>query len=267
MSKLNFHVRHEVTPDRVWGVLEAIGEDFEYDHITQSSRQLSRLRQLGLVTDDKQAALTETGKHVYQLGTEKPTVLSEVFHFLHYTRWTNDDPLENTMFFTYRAYCDMLYDKGTVELSNDNRQEFAAELNGVISSHFSDQLHDLVKGAVSLSTNTLRGVEHWLSGLSPAVLEDDVFECRHFCVAELFVLALGLVTQQSNVELHVDQLLSPEKRDVICRICLLDKRDFDQTLDWIMPAYPDVVQPGTTAGSYGRFIRMLKIPTIEDVIR
>ena len=266
MSSLNFHVRHEVKPDRVWGVLEAIHEGFEYDHITQADRQVSRLRQLDLLTQSSESALTEKGKYLYQLGTTKPDVLGDILHFLHYTQWSQADPATNTMFYTYRAYCDLLHDKGTVELTNDTREEFTAEINAKISTEFDTYASEWAKGSVSLSVNSLRGVEHWLANMSPAAIDETTFSSRHFCVSELFVLALGFVTIQSSSELGVDQLMTPEKRELISRICLLDDSDFIQTLDWILPAYPEIVQPGTSAGSYGRFVRVMKIPTIEDII-
>jgi hypothetical protein len=266
MSSLNFHVRHEVKPDRVWNVLEAVNEGFEYDHITQSDRQLSRLKQLNLVTESGDPTLTEKGEHLYQLGITKPDVLGDILHFLHYTKWSKSDPVTNTMFYTYRAYCDLLHNRRQVELTNGSREEFTAELNGKISTDFDDYTSEWVKGSVSLSVNSLRGVEHWLANMSPAAIEDSTFALRHFCIAELFVLALGFATAQSGSEFGVDQLLTPEKRELIGRICLLDDSDFSQTLDWILPAYPDIVQPGTSAGSYGRFVRVLKIPTIEDIV-
>ena len=268
MAKLNFHVRHEVKPDRVWGVLEAVAEGFEYDHITQGDRQLSRLRQLGLVADSGEPEPTELGQQVYELGMAKTDVLNDILHYLHYTRWDHESPLDNTMFYTYRAYCDLLYRQRTAEIRKDTRETFTAELNGQISNapEFVDQTDEFQKGAVSLSANSLRGVEHWLTELSPSVLQDDQFERRHFCVAELFVLAIGYVTEQTQAELGIEQLLTPEKREMICRLCLLDESDFDQTLDWMLPAYPNILQPGTNAGNYGRFIRVVRLPEIGDVI-
>lgn len=268
MSKLNFHVRHEVTPDRVWSVLEAVAEGFDYEHVTQSDRQLSRLRQLDLVTSRGDLALTPRGQQVYQFGMQKPNALADLWHYLHYTHWRSAQSRENTMFYTYRAYSDLLHEKGRASLHKDMREIYTAELNGHISSEpiFEGFETDLQKGAVSLSPNSLRGVEHWLENLSPSVIEDGHFERRHFCIAELAVLALGYVTQASAAELGIEQLLTPEKRMLICRLCMLDESALDQTLDWTLPAFPQLVQAGTSAGSFGRFIRILKVPTLEDLL-
>jgi hypothetical protein len=199
---------------------------------------------------------------------QKPEVLPEIWHYLHYTRWQSEQPLENTMFFTYRAYSDLLYERGLAPLDSDAREIYTAEINGMISAapEFKGFESDLKKGALSLSPNSLRGVEHWLYGLSPDVVKDNKFERRHFCVAEILVLALGFVTEHPAEELGIEQLLTPEKQDRICQLCQLDGAAFDQTLEWALPAFPHVAEAGTTSGSYGRFVRMLKIPTFEDLL-
>ena len=65
----------------------------------------------------------------------------------------------------------------------------------------------------------------------------------------------------------VDILLSREKRDAICKVCLLDPHALDRALDWMLPIFPNVIALGTSAGFYGRFIRLYKLPTLEDIIR
>lgn len=268
MSKLNFHVRHEVTPERVWSVLEALAEGFDYEHVTQADRQLSRLRQLDLVANGDEIELTPHGQQVYEFGMQKPDALPDLWHFLHYTKWQSEYPRENTIFYTYRAYCDLLYEKGQARLDKDTREIYTAELNGQILSApiFAGIEVDLQKGAISLSRNSLRGVEHWIENLSPRVIEVEQFERRHFCIAELLVLALGYVTQTYAVELGIEQLLTSEKRALICRLCFLDESALDQTLDWALPAFPHVIQAGTNAGTFGRFIRILKVPAIKDFL-
>ena len=53
MSSLNFHVRHEVTPERTWDVLVAIAEGYSFSHVIQADRQVGRLRQLGLLIESR----------------------------------------------------------------------------------------------------------------------------------------------------------------------------------------------------------------------
>ena len=266
MTTLNFHVRHEVTPDRCWDVLYAIEQKNDYEHITQFDRQLSRLRRLDLVSKDG-ISITEQGAQLIRLGAHKPDLIPELFHFLHLTRWRETNPLEDTMFFTYRAYCNLLYERREVAL-DDEREAIATELNQAIStvSAFADATSQMVKGAVSLSVNSLLGVEKWLLRLSPSVITNDQFQCRHFCLPEVLVLALGLMTEEQGGEWSIDQLLTEEKRAFLCKLCFLDEQALDAALDWSLPEYPDLAQEGTRIGSYGRFVRVWKMPSLEDLL-
>lgn len=267
MASLNFHVRHEVNPERVWNVLDALVNEIEYDHITQYDRQLGRMRQLGLI--DSKSILTQNGRELHRIGMKRIEVAWEILHFLHYTRWKEQKPTDNTIFFTYRQYCDLLYDKREVDIIT-NRETFAVEMTSLITSstYFADELPNLAKGAVSLSVNSLAGVEHWLSKLSPEVITtDDSFRLRHYCSPELLLMALGYITEITQTQHGLDQLLTDERREMLCRICLIDDAALDQILEWLFPEYPDYVQPGTSTGSYGRFIRVLTIPTLKDLLR
>lgn len=269
MATLNFHVRHEVTPERVWSVLDALVSGVEYDHVTQYDRQLGRMRQLGLVTGRGKIVPTHDGLELHRIGTKRLEVVWEIMHFMHYTLWENTRPGDNSMFFTYRKYCDLLYEKHETDIS-PQREAFAAEMTSSItsSSYFADELSNLTKGAVSLSVNSLTGVEHWLSKLTPEVITDDGnFNLRHYCSPELLLMALGYVTKITEAQIGLDQPLTAERRELLCRICIIEDSALDQILDWLFPEYPDYIQPGTSTGSYGRFVRVLQIPTLKGLLR
>ncbi len=173
------------------------------------------------------------------------------------------------MFFTYREYCDLLYNKRKANIASQ-RDSFAAEMTSLVTSsvYFADEISKLAKGAVSLSTNSLIGVEHWLAKLTPEVITSEgQFMLRHYCPPELLLLSLGYVTELTEAQLGLDQPLTQERRELLCRICLIEGQVLDQILDWLFPEYPDLVQPGTTTGSYGRFVRVLAIPTLKDLLR
>ncbi len=269
MKSLNFHVRHEVNPEGAWSVLDAIASENSIVHITQYDRQLSRLRQLGLITNQDNPMLTESGVEVHRIGRARLDTMWELLHFLHYARWCSSEPTEHTMFFTYREYCNLLYSKRTTSVAL-NRKSFSAEIAALItsSSYFSNEITELTKGAVSLSTNSLVGVEHWLSKLSPSVMTaNGQFELRHYCSSELLLLAIGYMSQVTEAQLGVDQLLTQEKRDLLCRICLIEDDCLDKLLDWLYPEYPVLVEPGTRTGSYGRFFRVLRQPQLKDLLQ
>jgi hypothetical protein len=268
MPTLNFHVRHEVTPERVWDVLNAIGQGTDIEHITQFDRQLSRLRQLGLVTLKGAPKPTDNGYEVLRIGSRRLEVAWDVFHFFHFVRWTKANPNQDTMFFTYFEYCNLLYSKREVDLI-DQHDILAVEMTRRISNlpHFTDELSKLAKGAVSLSVNSLSGVEHWLEKLSPEAIVNKRFTLRDYCSPELLLLALGYLVECTGTQLEIDQLLTEEHRELLCHVCLINESALNQMLTWLYPEYPEHVQPGTHTGSYGSFIRVMQIPKLKDLLR
>jgi len=263
MSKLSFHVRHEVTPERAWDVLTALAEGYSSDHIIQADRQLSRLRQLGLV-EETSISLSPMGLSLYKLGDTKRSIINEFFHFLHFTSWKPTKVQENTPFWSYRKYCEMLYERRSCTLDSATRDAFTAEMNNAIYNAFGDQCYK--KGALSLSTNSLSGIEHWLKALNPPAIEGNAFVLRQFCSPELLILAVGYMVQETAMDLDVDLLLSPEKRIFIQKLCLVENDRLDRIFDWTFDVYPNLIKPGTRTGSYGRFIRLLKLPTFDHFV-
>jgi len=172
------------------------------------------------------------------------------------------------MFFTYLDYCNLLYESKTTDL-NAERDQFAAEMTQRISnvSYFTDMLSELAKGAVSLSKSSLIGVEHWLAKLSPQVVANDQFEIRQYCPPELLLMALGYVTEMMNAQVGIEQPLTDERREILCRVCLIDDGVLNQMLEWLYPEYPDLVLPGTSTGRYGQFVRLLKLPSLKDIVQ
>lgn len=270
MTELNFHVRHEVTPDRVWDTLTALVEGHSFEHIVQVDRQLGRIRQLGLVSKTRGGyRLTDGGRALYSIGARKQEVAMELLHFLHYSLWDRANPLENTFSWSYRMYCESLFQRNTCALSLASMTLLTAELATLIteSEMFGAHIRNTKKGAVSLSTNSLNGMNHWLRRLVPPVIENDTFTVRAFCSPELLLMAIGFVSRETQAEMGVDQLLSTERREAICKVCLLETNALDRALDWMLPLYPQVVQPGTRTGSYGRSIHLLYLPTLNDLLQ
>jgi hypothetical protein len=95
-------------------------------------------------------------------------------------------------------------------------------------------------------------------------MNDEEFERRYFCPSQLALLAAGWVARTTGGEVGIDLLLTPERREEMSKLCLVDPSALDKVLDWMLPIYPKIIQPGTRAGAYGRFIRFRKWPQIED---
>jgi hypothetical protein len=270
VSELNFHVRHEVTPERSWDVLTAIVEGFSHEHIVQADRQIGRLRQLGLLQKEKdKTVVSPLGDELYRIGTRKQEVAMDVFHYLHYSLWNESHRLENTLSWSYRAHCDDLFTIRECALDKAGLEHLTAELNNKIIEYFGADVAKTKKGSIALSTNSIKGIHHWLATLNPLVLENDGerFVCRSSCSPEMLLLGLGYMAQSTGSELGIDLLLTPENREVACRVCLLNPENLDRELDWMLSLYPSIVQPGTLTGGYGRFIRFLKLPTLNDLLQ
>ena len=120
---------------------------------------------------------------------------------------------------------------------------------------------------VSFGRKSLIGAQKWLAAVSPPVVTGKIFRRRTFCPPELLLLALGHVLKDEQPIVDVDILLTHEKREAICQVCLLEPDMFERTLDWSMSVYPGLIQEGTTAGFYGRFVRLSTLPMIEDIQR
>lgn len=264
---LSFHIRHEVTPERSKEVFDAIGIFSSYDHVTQAERQETRLRQIGLVINNK---FTENGEVVQRLCKKTPALWGDLLHYFHYSLWSTIQPLENGFSWTYQHFIDYLWKTGSVDLEDSFWEPVVGFLIGEVeaSPFFTAEITQATReGTVSLSKFSLIGATHWLKALIPPVIENDIFTRRHFCPPELALLALGWVGRTRGGEIGIDFLLTQERREAICRVCLLDPTALDRVLDWMLPLYPAVVRLGTGAGVYGRFIRFLKWPELQDLLR
>lgn len=265
MNVLNFHVRHEVTPERTWEVIVAIAEGNSFNHVIQADRQAGRMRQLGLL-EKSSNRLTDVGVQLYRMGVQKRSVAMDLLHYLHYSLWKPDKPLENTLSWSYRTYCEILFEQKECVLDLSARESFTADLNNKIVDFFGIQLTQTKKGSVSLSTNSLTGIHHWLAVLDPPAIVEEKYSRRLFCSPELLLMAISWMSLSSGMGLDADLLLTTENRSVICGICLLQLTAFDRVLDWAISLYPALIQPGTRTGSYGRFIRLNKLPQWDDLL-
>ncbi len=261
---ISLHVRHEVTPERCLAVLQALEQGEPYDHITQPERQVARLRQLGLVQEDVPSPL---GATLLDLCRQKPDLWGDMAHFLHYTVWDSEGDSRPGLSWTYRRVTDAAWSLSEFALTAETREAVASSLINQVEDEPGIDIGDLKKEAASLSKDSVNGVLHWFAALVPPTREDDTFHRRHFCPRELTLLATAWVCRRSDADLGIDLLLTPARREAICRLCLLEPAALDRTLDWMLPSFARIVVPGTTAGAYGRFLRFLKWPTFADLVR
>lgn len=200
-------------------------------------------------------------------------IRGDLLHFLMYSGWDSHRPLDFLQSWGYRNCCDRYWFDGDVLLTSTYLDRQVEEtINEARESFTLINVNEFDE--ISFSRRSLTGAHKWLLALQPQVLhpnssdsKDRTFRRRDFCPPELVVLALGWVLRDETTVTGVDILLTREKREALCKICLLSPEALDRVLDWAIPTFPNLISPGTRAGSYGRFVRLHKIPTVEDVVR
>ncbi len=285
-TKLAIHVLPDSNPLNVSELIARLSADTELSF--PSSKELVEfLREEGVNASDFLQA-TSTSMHILEktvdgirlssdgqaLAHIREDVRGDLLHFLIYTGWNGSQPLEFLQSWGYRNCCDRYWYAGDVQLTNDylGRQveETITEARESFLALGITEFDD-----ISFSRRSLTGAHKWLLSLQPPVLfpntsdfkGDRVFRRRDFCPPELLALALGWVLRDETAIIGIDILLTREKREALCKVCLLAPESLDRALDWAIPTFPALLAPGTSAGFYGRFVRLHKIPTLEDVIR
>jgi len=192
-----------------------------------------------------------------------PPVQRDLLHYLAYSAWSRD-AASTAPFWSYKHTADYLWRCANLDLATHMR-DLAEEV--LVSSRTVFEGHpNYVAEKVVYNTRSVRGVLWWLRDLDPLAIVEDVFRRRQTCSAELIALALGQAARQAGIGAGNDLLLSQERREAICRICLLEPGYLDRLLDWAIPRFPELLAPGMRGGSYGRSVRLLRIPAVEDLV-
>lgn len=201
------------------------------------------------------------------LAQTREDVRRDLFHFLMYTGWSEHQPTEFLQSWAYRQVCDQYWALGTVELNSSYLDRHVGEIISLAHDTFAE-MNVGAFDEISFSRKSITGAHNWLKAVNPPVIENkEVFKRRAFCPPELLIMVIGYVLRNEDNITGIDILLTPEKRDAICRVCLLEPDAFDRALDWAIPIFSSVISPGTTAGFYGRFIRLNRLPSLRDVVR
>lgn len=274
-TSITFHVPQEGEPDKLIPLLKAIHiDDIKFPTIKEllgfaQSQGLGSRTEIqtlatacGLLEKDEQdlIGLSKAGEIVARAKSE---IQADLIHYLFYTGWQPQNPSQNTPLWSYREVANAFWQKSSVKVSQVDKV-IVEEIRNRTQKIFVD-VPGYDSGGVSFSPKSVRGVRKWLEALSPPVIANEHFTRRYFCPSELTLLAAGWAAQTMDGEVGIDFLLTTERREAICRLCLLDPSALDKALDWMLPIYSDVIQPGTRAGVYGRFLHFIKWPKLEDL--
>jgi len=222
--------------------------------------------QLGLIETTKEGLHITCRAEV--ILTKRSSVQYDLLHYLFYNAWRPEEPAKHARSWFYRAVCDNLWVVQNAKLDLDTRDTLTQQLTNQALENFQSVLG--VSGEkISIGRQTMAGALVWLRHLKPAVLEGEKveeFHRRQACSPELFLLALSRSYQLSGSQIGMDLLLSPQRRNEICRLCLLEPLQFDRMLDWVLPTFPQFISQGTRSGSYGRFVRLNHLVQVEDLM-
>lgn len=276
--KLSIHVPPDANPQNVGALVTKLSADPKL-HFQTPSELLEYLVEEGVGSRSEitsiasgMSILRKSEEGIYlstdglALSQVRDDALHDLLHFKMYSGWTAENPTEFLQSWAYRTACNQYWELDTVELGGEYLDRQVAELISLAQSTFSD-MNVGTFDEVSFSRKSIRGIHNWLEAVSPAVIEDKQFRRRSFCPPELVVMAISHVLHQEDNILGVDILLTPEKRELISKICLLEPDALDRILDWAMSIFPNLIVPGTAAGFYGRFIRLNRLPSLQDVVR
>ncbi len=275
IARVTLHIPQEAEPARLIPLLEALHlEGARFPTVGAllrfaSGRGLAGRTEVqilatacGLLARDATGSigLSQGAQAVLQL---KAALWPDLVHHFLYTGWSPQSPLENTVSWSYREVSDCLWHRSPVNAVTV-ANAIAEEVNNQAHQAFSPLLTD-AEARLSFSAKSIRGVRKWLEALSPPAIEGDLYARRRYCAPELLLLALGWVAQSTGVEPGADFPMTPARREAVSRECALEPGALDRLLDRALATYPAVLRPGTTAGIYGRFLRLVKWPAMTDL--
>lgn len=277
-SKLTFHLERAHSPAKIQVLLKVLKYRDEPVHTDDDLEQLAleqsayttRFTEARSLAEQLLGLIQHTKEHGFQLTSRANAILEkrepiqyDLLHYLLFTTWRSEEPSKHVRSWLYRAFTENLWGKNDLKLDLKVRRQLTQELYNQASEYFLS-VPGFSEEHFSIGIKTLDGLEEWLQCLKPAVLEEGKFARRGACSGELFLLALSRSYEMSGSEAGMDLLLTPQRRDEISRLCLLEPLQFDRMLDWTLPMFPQFLTPGTLAGSYGRFVRLQRFVTLED---
>jgi hypothetical protein len=282
-SSVVFHFDKAFAPNRILHVLNVlqnagipISDSTQWEYMAgEQSTDANRFdeartiaQQLGLVEVTRESIFLT--RLALGLLTKRDAVKYDLLHALFYTAWKTEKPTEFGRSWFYRSFCKTLWSQQDVKLDRATRLTLTEQLLHEAQTSFQN-VPNFSSEKLSVGIKSMDGAQAWLSHLQPAVLNQEAksvpeFKPRQACSTELFLFAMSHSYMTNNSEIGVDLLLSPQRRNEICGLCLLDPLQFDRMLDWALPLFPQYISQGTRAGSYGRFIRLKQFVQVDDLV-
>lgn len=219
------------------------------------------------LADKKERTLTPEGEALYSLWETKRSTAIDLLHGRQYSLWTSDQPSQNLASWAYKMVCDYLWERQTLPEKGD-LLSYIADLRVMNEDRISLDI------GVAFSTKSINAGSDWLLPLDPPVLEgvkirvrsnsyqNATFRRRAFCSTALFVMALGYIVRESASAFGELIKIDDERRQAVCRFCLINETGFDLMLDDALRKVPYVsVQKG-----FEIYIAIDREPQIADFL-
>jgi hypothetical protein len=268
--KITFHIRN-VPPNDLIVVLKTLSVHPELQTIkeivsqaqalgfqVQDSKRLEALitaRELGLISNNRNM-LSDVGAQVLDINENKPDLFVDVIHSLLYSLWSPSKPEDNCYSWSYRTICNILWDANHYEIIPTR---IASETGAAIQEKF--KLVD-----IPFSAKSVRDALLWLIPLNPSTFPSSTtnFQRRVFCPPEIMVLAINFLYKSTETDYGVHMLLNDDKRDEICKFCLLDVDAFERVLGYTINQF-EYLEKGL-GGGWGRYIVLHRAPLFQDFL-
>jgi len=274
-EKLAIHVRPGSTPQTIIRLTDAMiqsGSRFaSVKELLDFSNSLglgtyseikTSLVEFGFIDETKDGIiLSDGGQDFTRISSDAQ---ADVLHVLMYIGWSETAPLNFLPSWAYRRCCDTYWDAGGFEITSAFLDHLVEGTTSAARETFSNT--GAAVDEVSFSRDSVRGIHKWLEPLNPPVLIEKRFKRRNFCPPAALSLALGWVIRDLRAIEDSDILLTPQKQEALCRICLLEPIALNRALDWAVVSYPNLYSQAARSGVFGRTIRLKHRPTLQDFI-
>lgn len=188
-------------------------------NLTFSTR---RLFDLGLA-DKTNTASGKPGHVIIQMGEKVREILSvdqklyaEIMHFLHYTRYNEDEPSSRKLLWSYRTCCEIVW----------ARKEILSDLVSKVLQrieHTFPQAYALTTGKGGrFNAGGVSNWKDWVTQLQPSPFDGKALIPRHSHRFELAVLALDHVYRSRGYRYGDPVILDELLLDEIARVFFLD---------------------------------------------
>ena len=137
-----------------------------------------------------------------------------------------------------------LYQAKSLELTKDEQ--------GIMAYDMMLEAEELTNGEpVNININShLKAIRN----LEVPTINKQQFQLRSFIKPQHLESVIKSVWQRTGGEENIDWLLTPQRRDQICQMALLDPKSLDQNISDMLKYQNCNISEGTTSGTYGRFL-------------